>query len=158
MLSFLTSTISNMDSQDLSDEDFGRQTNSFKRRHDLDGLQLLSTLTSGWRAWHWSISHCASFLYHRHQIGLDLLPHVIPGMYLRVWSSGTSSIVHEKTHQPLLSTLASVVETVIHLRSQGHKVILVSSGAIGVGLKRMELENKPKSLSGKQVRSAVQSY
>lgn len=63
---------------------------------------------------------------------------------------GTSSIVHEKTHQPLLSTLAAVVETVIHLRSQGHKVILVSSGAIGVGLKRMNLESKPKSLSGKQ--------
>ncbi|KAG6863279.1 hypothetical protein C0991_007038, partial [Blastosporella zonata] len=43
----------------------------------------------------------------------------------------TSSIVHETTHQPLLSTLSSVVETVVHLRSQGHKVVLVSSGAIG---------------------------
>ena len=60
--------------------------------------------------------------------------------------------MHEKTHQPLLSTLALVVETVIHLRSQGHKVILVSSGAIGVGLKRMNIEHRPKSLSGKQVR------
>jgi len=58
--------------------------------------------------------------------------------------------VHEKTHQPLLSTLSSVVETVVHLRSQGHKVILVSSGAIAVGLKRMDVESKPKSLSGKQ--------
>ncbi|KAF7972968.1 hypothetical protein HWV62_16434, partial [Athelia sp. TMB] len=45
---------------------------------------------------------------------------------------GTSSIVHEKTHQPLLSTLAAVVETVIHLRSQGHKVILALA-AIGQG-------------------------
>ncbi|KZP13812.1 glutamate 5-kinase [Athelia psychrophila] len=68
---------------------------------------------------------------------------------------GTSSIVSEKTHQPLLSTLAAVVETVIHLRSQGHKVILVSSGAIGVGLKRMNLESKPKSLSGKQALAAI---
>jgi glutamate 5-kinase len=59
--------------------------------------------------------------------------------------------VHEKTHQTLLSTLSSVVETVVHLRSQGHKVVLVSSGAIAVGLKRMELKSKPKSLSGKQV-------
>jgi glutamate 5-kinase len=40
---------------------------------------------------------------------------------------------------------------VVHLRSQGHKVVLVSSGAIAVGLKRMELKSKPKSLSGKQV-------
>lgn len=71
---------------------------------------------------------------------------------------GTSSIVHEKTHQPLLSTLASVVETVIHLREQGHKVVLVSSGAIGVGLKRMNVANKPKSLSGKQVSLPTSGY
>lgn len=64
---------------------------------------------------------------------------------------GTSSIVHEETHQPLLSTLSAVVEVVVHLRSQGHKVVLVSSGAIGVGLQRMNLPSRPKSLSGKQV-------
>lgn len=63
---------------------------------------------------------------------------------------GTSSIVHEKTHQPLLSTLSAIVESVVHLRTQGHKVVLVSSGAIGVGLKRMDLASRPKSLSGKQ--------
>lgn len=63
---------------------------------------------------------------------------------------GTSSIVHEKTHQPLLSTLSRVVETVVNLKAQGHKVVLVSSGAIGVGLKRMEMASRPKSLSGKQ--------
>ena len=63
---------------------------------------------------------------------------------------GTSSIVHETTHQPLLSTLSGLVETVVQLRELGHKVVLVSSGAIGVGLKRMEMANKPKSLSGKQ--------
>lgn len=68
---------------------------------------------------------------------------------------GTSSIVHEETHQPLLSTLSSVVETVVHLRSLGHKVVLVSSGAIGVGLKRMEMPSRPKSLSGKQALAAI---
>ena len=67
--------------------------------------------------------------------------------------TGTSSIVHETTHQPLLSTLSAVVETVVHLREQGHKVVLVSSGAIGVGLKRMEVATRPKSLSKKQVRT-----
>ena len=69
-----------------------------------------------------------------------------------VWCGllGTSSIVHETTHQPLLSTLSRVVETVVRLKSQGHKVVLVSSGAIGVGLKRMEIPSRPKSLSGKQ--------
>ncbi|KAF8626226.1 hypothetical protein AX15_004913 [Amanita polypyramis BW_CC] len=68
---------------------------------------------------------------------------------------GTSSIVHEDTHQPLLSILSSIVETVIKLKSQGHKVVLVSSGAIGVGLKRMNIANRPKSLSGKQALAAI---
>ncbi|QRW15363.1 amino acid kinase family [Ceratobasidium sp. AG-Ba] len=44
---------------------------------------------------------------------------------------GTSSIIHEKTHQPLLSLLSSIVETVVALKNEGHRVVLVSSGAIG---------------------------
>ncbi|KAK0185850.1 glutamate 5-kinase [Armillaria mellea] len=68
---------------------------------------------------------------------------------------GTSSIVTEKTHQPLLSTLSSVVETVVDLRSQGHRVVLVSSGAIGVGLQRMNIPSRPRSLSGKQALAAI---
>ena len=60
--------------------------------------------------------------------------------------------MHETTHQPLLSTLSAIVETVVTLREHGHKVVLVSSGAIGVGLKRMEVASRPKSLSKKQVR------
>jgi len=68
---------------------------------------------------------------------------------------GTSSIVHETTHQPLLSTLSAVVETVLKLRSLGHKVILVSSGAIGVGLKRMEIASRPKVLAKSQALAAI---
>lgn len=67
--------------------------------------------------------------------------------------AGTSSIIDETTHQPLLSILSSVVETCVKLRSSGHKVVLVSSGAIGVGMKRMNLPGKPKALSGRQVQS-----
>ncbi|KAF8321782.1 glutamate 5-kinase [Clavulina sp. PMI_390] len=69
--------------------------------------------------------------------------------------AGTSSIVHETTHQPLLTTLSSIVETVLRLRNNGHKVVLVSSGAIGVGLKRMEIPARPKSLAKKQALAAV---
>ncbi|KAJ2922522.1 hypothetical protein H1R20_g14560, partial [Candolleomyces eurysporus] len=68
---------------------------------------------------------------------------------------GTSSIVHEKTHQPLLSTLSGVVETVVKLKSMGHKVVLVSSGAIGVGLRRMNMAARPKGLAGKQALAAI---
>jgi len=58
--------------------------------------------------------------------------------------SGTSSIVDEKTHEPLLSTLTVIVETAVRLRKDGHKVVIVSSGAIGVGLRRMDVEKRPK--------------
>ncbi|TDL20224.1 glutamate 5-kinase [Rickenella mellea] len=68
---------------------------------------------------------------------------------------GTSSIVHETTHQPLLSILSSIVETAIQLRSHGHKVVIVSSGAIGVGLKRMDIASRPKSLAGTQALAAI---
>jgi len=63
--------------------------------------------------------------------------------------------VHETTHQPLLSTLSAIVETVVRLRTAGHKVVLVSSGAIGVGLQRMAMPSRPKSLSGKQALAAI---
>lgn len=64
---------------------------------------------------------------------------------------GTSSIVDEKTHEPLLSILTLIVETAVKLHKDGHKVIIVSSGAIGVGLRRMDLEKRPKHLPRVQV-------
>jgi glutamate 5-kinase len=70
--------------------------------------------------------------------------------YTIVIKLGTSSIVDEATHQPLLSILSSLVETVLNLKNEGHRVVLVSSGAIGVGLKRMDMMGKPKTLAGHQ--------
>ena len=64
---------------------------------------------------------------------------------------GTSSIVSESTLQPQLSVLSSIAETICSLRALGHRVVLVSSGAIGMGLKRMGLKKKPKALADKQV-------
>lgn len=64
---------------------------------------------------------------------------------------GTSSIVDEKTHKPLLSTLSLIVQTAVALREDGHKVIIVSSGAIGVGLQRMDIDKRPKHLHALQV-------
>ncbi|EAQ91443.1 hypothetical protein CHGG_03378 [Chaetomium globosum CBS 148.51] len=68
---------------------------------------------------------------------------------------GTSSIVDEKTHEPLLSILTSIVETAVKLRKDGHKVIIVSSGAIGVGLRRMDVDKRPKHLSKLQALAAI---
>ncbi|KAF3769601.1 glutamate 5-kinase [Cryphonectria parasitica EP155] len=68
---------------------------------------------------------------------------------------GTSSIVDEKTHQPLLSNLSLIVETAHKLREDGHRVVIVSSGAIGVGLRRMEKEKRPKHLAQLQALAAI---
>ncbi|TKA80514.1 hypothetical protein B0A49_00336 [Cryomyces minteri] len=68
---------------------------------------------------------------------------------------GTSSIVDEKTHEPLLSTLSTIVETAISLHKDGHRVVLVSSGAIGVGLRRMDLDRRPKHLPKVQALAAI---
>ncbi len=75
----------------------------------------------------------------------------VPLHFTIVIKLGTSSIVDEKTHQPLISILSLIVETAVRLRKNGHRVIIVSSGAIGVGLQRMNIEKKPKQLAKKQV-------
>lgn len=69
--------------------------------------------------------------------------------------TGTSSIVDEKTHEPVLSNLTLIVETAVKLRKDGHKVIIVSSGAIGVGLRRMDVDKRPKHLSKLQALAAI---
>jgi glutamate 5-kinase len=65
----------------------------------------------------------------------------------------TSSICDEETQLPLLSNLSLMVETIVTLRSLGHRVVLVTSGAIGVGLRRLNLDKKPKKLPAIQVLS-----
>jgi hypothetical protein len=67
--------------------------------------------------------------------------------------SGTSSIIDEKTHEPLISTLSLICETAVKLHKDGHKVIIVSSGAVGVGLRRMDVDKRPKHLPRVQVHS-----
>ncbi|KAF2746326.1 glutamate 5-kinase [Sporormia fimetaria CBS 119925] len=78
-----------------------------------------------------------------------------PGQLTVVIKLGTSSIVDEKTHQPLLSILSLIVETADQLRQDGHRVVIVSSGAIGVGLRRMDLPKRPKHLSQMQALAAI---
>jgi glutamate 5-kinase len=68
---------------------------------------------------------------------------------------GTSSIVDEVTHQPLLSILSLIVETAVKLHQDGHRVVIVSSGAIGVGMRRMEVDRRPKHLPKVQALAAI---
>lgn len=68
---------------------------------------------------------------------------------------GTSSICDEITYKTKLSNLALLVETVVKLRQAGNKVLIVSSGAVGMGLLSLNLEKKPKKLSAVQAVAAV---
>lgn len=64
---------------------------------------------------------------------------------------GTSSIIDEKTHDIRYSLVDGIATTVTELRRVGFKVVIVSSGAVGFGLRQMNFETRPPSLSGKQV-------
>lgn len=68
---------------------------------------------------------------------------------------GTSSLTRPETGQLALSTIASLAETLCNLRRNNHKVILVSSGAVGVGCARLGLSERPKVISVKQAVAAV---
>ncbi|MBH8577696.1 glutamate 5-kinase [Nostocaceae cyanobacterium CENA369] len=68
---------------------------------------------------------------------------------------GTSSLTQPETGQLALSTIATLAETLCSLRQQGHRVILVSSGAVGVGCARLGLTERPKAIALKQAVAAV---
>jgi len=68
---------------------------------------------------------------------------------------GTSSILRGDTGRLALSTLASLVETLSTLRASGCEVVLVSSGAVGVGCQRMGYTERPKKLAELQAMAAI---
>ena len=68
---------------------------------------------------------------------------------------GTSSLIREAQHSLNLSSVAGIVETVRDLKAAGYSVILVSSGAVGVGCQRLGLRARPDSLAKKQALAAV---
>lgn len=68
---------------------------------------------------------------------------------------GTSSIVHSETGDMNLVRLEKLVRIICDLCNQGKDVVLVSSGAIGVGRKALGLESRPSTLPVKQACAAV---
>ena len=75
--------------------------------------------------------------------------------YIIVVKLGTSSIVDEQTMEPRLANLSRIVETLVKLRRQGHRIIIVSSGAIAIGMKTMGLSSKPAALSEVQALASI---
>lgn len=68
---------------------------------------------------------------------------------------GTSSLTRSQTSQLALSTIATLAETLCDLRRRGNRVILVSSGAVGVGCARLGLSERPRAIALKQAVAAV---
>jgi len=68
---------------------------------------------------------------------------------------GTSSLIRPETQAINLSTLARLCETVALMHTNGHRVIIVTSGGVGVGAQRMGLAKKPTEIPKKQALSAI---
>jgi glutamate 5-kinase len=68
---------------------------------------------------------------------------------------GTSSLTQPDTGFLALATIAQLVETLSQLRQAGHQVVLVSSGAIGVGCARLGITERPRTIAMKQAVAAV---
>ncbi len=82
-----------------------------------------------------------------------MLNHKIPATI--VVKVGTSSLTQPATGQLALSTIAKLVETLTHLRLSNHRVVLVTSGAVGVGCARLGLKSRPQTMALKQAVAAV---
>ena len=59
---------------------------------------------------------------------------------------GTSSLTHVETGRLNLTRLEILVRELSDLRNQGKEVVLVSSGAIGVGSAALGMNGKPSHL------------
>ena len=68
---------------------------------------------------------------------------------------GTSTLTHDETGALNLLKMEQLVRVLTDLRNQGKEIVLVSSGAIGVGRTTMGLLEKPKELSLRQACASI---
>ena len=68
---------------------------------------------------------------------------------------GTSTITYEETGNINLEKLEKFVRILINLRNKGKEVIVVSSGAVGVGRNALGMKQRPSTESEKQACAAV---
>ena len=68
---------------------------------------------------------------------------------------GTSSLTQPSSGDIHIKAIAALVEIVVQLQRQNRRVILVSSGAVGIGCARLGIRDKPTKISLKQAIAAV---
>ena len=67
---------------------------------------------------------------------------------------GTSTLTHATGHLNI-RRVASLCQVISDIKNAGHEVILVSSGAIGLGVGKLGLRQRPKDIPTKQAAAAV---
>ena len=67
---------------------------------------------------------------------------------------GTSTLTHATGHLNI-RRVASLCQVISDIQNAGHEVILVSSGAIGMGVGKLGLRQRPKDIPTKQAAAAV---
>ncbi|MGM9628566.1 MAG: glutamate 5-kinase [Faecousia sp.] len=67
---------------------------------------------------------------------------------------GTSTLAHPSGHLNI-RRVESLCRVISDIKNAGHEIILVSSGAIGMGVGKLGLREKPRDMSSKQAAAAV---
>ena len=67
---------------------------------------------------------------------------------------GTSTLAHS-TGRLNIRRVEEMCKVLSDLKNFGHEVILVSSGAIGMGVGKLNLKNRPQDIPTKQAAAAV---
>ncbi len=68
---------------------------------------------------------------------------------------GTSTLTHKNTGKSNIARIAKLVSVLADLHNMGHDVVLVSSGAIGIGSTKLGLKEKPETIKGQQAAAAI---
>ena len=67
---------------------------------------------------------------------------------------GTSTLTHA-TGRLNIQRIEKLCKVLSDLKNAGHEIILVSSGAIGMGVGKLNLPGRPADMPGKQAAAAV---
>ena len=67
---------------------------------------------------------------------------------------GTSTLAH-RTGNLNIKLVEALCKTIADIKNAGHEIILVSSGAIGMGVGKLSLKERPHDVPGKQAVAAV---
>jgi glutamate 5-kinase len=67
---------------------------------------------------------------------------------------GTSTLTH-KTGKTNIAAMEKLVSVLADLHNMGHEVVLVSSGAVGIGSSKLGFKTKPQTTEGLQAAAAV---